>query len=107
MITSSTHSFGWTTLLLTLTVTVTALVTPARAEKSKVQNHPGYVDPSGFADLADEDGELVEVTLGPKLLKLFSGRANRRKELGLASILGGASTWRETLIERLEARDAA
>jgi len=72
-------------LLVTLVV---AGVADVAAADGREKEHPGYVDGMAFAALADPEGQLVEVNLRGKLLKLLSTRAVRRQDEGLASILG-------------------
>jgi len=57
------------------------------AQQRKAREHPGFVDGSSFAKLVDPDGRLIEVTMDRKLLKLFTTKANRRKQSVIASIL--------------------
>ena len=49
---------------------------------------PGYVDPAPFLALADEDGELVEISIPGKLLKAFAGPF-AKEEPEVASLVGG------------------
>jgi hypothetical protein len=68
-----------------------ALAVPAVAEggKDRYREHPGYVDGSRFVELAEPDGQLVEITLHGRLLHLLGDRAIRRHDATLAEILGG------------------
>ena len=71
-------------------VLAVALLAPgAGARDESIRRHPGYVDPTGLVELANESGHLVEVTLSGKLLKLFSSRAGKRDEASIAGILSG------------------
>lgn len=61
---------------------------PAFAAKdAEMRRHPGYVDGSMILELAGEDSELVEVSIGPSLLKAIARGAAEDKEA--ASVLSG------------------
>ncbi len=62
--------------------------TAAFGADDKAKKHRGYVDGSTFVDLIDSDGRLIEVTMDRKLLRLFSGRAMKRRESVIADLLG-------------------
>lgn len=65
-----------------------ALSVPALAAKDPdVRHHPGFVDGSEFAKLAGEDSELVEVNIGPSLLKAIARGADDDPEA--RSVLSG------------------
>lgn len=49
--------------------------------------HPGRIDGSQFIEMADPDGQLIEINLRGKLLRLLAGRAVKRHDENLASIL--------------------
>lgn len=71
---------GWT-LAAVLAV---ALVAPqvATAADPEARRLPGYVDGSVFGELAGEDSEIVEVTIGPTLLKALSRAVSDDPEAG-------------------------
>jgi hypothetical protein len=81
------------TRIAALALAVACLAPAAAADDTtapprKTRTHPGFVDGSSLAQLVDPDGRLIEVTMDRKLLKLFTSKANRRKESVIASILG-------------------
>ena len=57
--------------------------------KRRHQLHPGYVDGAHFVEFAESHGDLVEVTLHGRLLKLITQRAVRRADATLADLLAG------------------
>ena len=72
--------------VLILAVTVPATAGPRRV----VREHPGYVAPEAFVKLADDHkGDLVEITLYGRMLKLLTHRAIRRADPELSGVLGG------------------
>ena len=60
----------------------------AFAQDAEVRRHPAFVDGSAFVDLAGENGELVEVSIGPALLNaIVSG--DGKQGAGELSALSG------------------
>lgn len=59
----------------------------ARAAGDDVTRHPSYVDGSALLDLAGEEGEIVEVSIGPALLD--SIRSGVRDDRDASSVLSG------------------
>ncbi|MHC5005194.1 MAG: DUF4252 domain-containing protein [Planctomycetota bacterium] len=81
-------------LLAGLLVAVTASATDR-----DVTRHPGYVDGTAFADLADQDGRLIEINLQGKLLSMLVTRAVKRHDQQLAAILGELVSMRAVIAE--------
>ncbi|MCZ6836306.1 MAG: DUF4252 domain-containing protein [Planctomycetota bacterium] len=51
------------------------------------KDHPAYVEGSQFLDLIDPKGTLIEVNLSRRLIKIFCGRAIKKREPVIADIL--------------------
>ncbi len=84
----TTQSFRFVPMLIALAMILSILPgQSATAEDKDTKNHPGYVEGSQFVDLIDEDGDLIEISLDRKLLKLFSGRALKRLDSEIGAIL--------------------
>lgn len=66
----TTNRLTWVTSLAVVAAIGNAGLTSASA--SEPNKHRGYVDGSAFADLADEDDKLIEVTIRGPLLKIAS-----------------------------------
>ncbi len=60
---------------------------PARAAEQDITRHPAYVDGSAILELAGEDGDIVEVSIGPGLMGAM--RAGVDDATGLLSGLRG------------------
>ena len=93
--------------LMALVVLIAGLMTCATASASddKTKEHPGYVDGSTFVDLIDPEGRLIEVTMDRKLLKLFTGRAMKKRQSVIADILGNLVAINAVLGDVTELRD--
>ena len=84
----ATKRIRFTSMLIALAVVLSMLPGQrAMAADKDAKNHPGYVEGSQFVDLIDEDGDLIEISLDRKLLKLFSGRAMKRLDSEIGAIL--------------------
>ncbi len=84
----TTKSFRSVPMLIALAIVMSILPGQlAWAADKETKNHPGYVEGSQFVDLIDEDGDLVEISLDRRLLKLFSGRAMKRLDSDIGAIL--------------------
>lgn len=68
-------------------VSAAASVPAFAAQDSDLRRHPGFVDGSEFGKLAGEDSELVEVNLGPSLLRAIARGADDDPEA--KSVLSG------------------
>lgn len=64
-----------------------AAASTALAQDAEVRRHPAFVDGSAFVELAGDDGELVEVNLGPSLLNAIA--AGDKKGDADLSVLAG------------------
>lgn len=60
----------------------------ALAQDAEVRKHPAFVDGSAFVELAGENGELVEVSIGPALLNAIAS-GDGKKGNGELSALSG------------------
>ena len=60
----------------------------ASAQDAEVRRHPAFVDGSAFAELAGENGELVEVSLGPSLLNAIASGDGKSGNADLAALSG-------------------
>jgi len=60
---------------------------PVLAAGEEVRQLPGFVDGSAFAGLADEESDLVEITLGPSMLQSLVGAAKENN--GVGAVLHG------------------
>lgn len=60
----------------------------ALAQDAEVRKHPAFVDGSAFLELAGEEGELVEVTLGPALLNAIAAGAKEHRDADLSVLAG-------------------
>lgn len=60
---------------------------PALAATPEVERLEGFVDGSAFCDLAGEDGEVVEISLGPAILSALARGAGT--DADLAPLLDG------------------
>ena len=78
-----------------------------KAEDKDTKNHPGYVDGSQFVDLIDEDGDLIEISMDRKLLKLFSGRAIKRMDSDIGTILSNLVAMNAVIGDVSENREEA
>lgn len=86
--TLATKRIRFTSMLIALAIVSSILPGQlAMASDKDTKNHPGYVEGSQFVDLIDEDGDLIEISLDRKLLKLFSGRAMKRLDSEIGAIL--------------------
>lgn len=86
--TLATKRIRFTSMLIALAIVLSILPGQlALAADKDAKNHPGYVDGSQFVDLIDEDGDLIEISLDRRLLKLFSGRAMKRMDSEIGAIL--------------------
>lgn len=84
----ATKRIHFTSMLIALALALSLLPAQlATAEDKDAKDHPGYVEGSQFVDLIDEDGDLIEISLDRKLLKLFSGRALKRLDSDIGTIL--------------------
>jgi hypothetical protein len=72
-----------------------AFAAPAFAGRdAEMRRHPGFVDGSLFVELAGEDSELVEVSLGPALLRAISrGAADDPEARSVLSGLLGVNAY--------------
>jgi hypothetical protein len=77
-----------TGIMLAAVLLVAVVPMAAQAATDAYKKHPGFVDGLPFSEMADPEGELVEVNLTGKLLRLLSSRAIRRHDENLANILG-------------------
>lgn len=59
---------------------------------------PGYVDGSEFAELADDDANLIEVSIGSSLLKPLA-RGIAEKDENAAKLLGGLESIQAVIVE--------
>ena len=50
----------------------------SRAASPEAARAPGYIDGSAIAELAGEEGELVEIQLGPSLLNALAGKGTAK-----------------------------
>jgi hypothetical protein len=60
---------------------------PVLAAGEEVRQLPGFVDGSAFAELAGEESELVEIALGPSMLRSLAGGAEGNN--GVGAVLNG------------------
>jgi hypothetical protein len=60
--------------------------------------HPGYVDGSAFAELADEDDNVIEISVSGALLKMLSGAIGQENE-ALGDVLGGIVSINAVVVE--------
>jgi hypothetical protein len=71
----------------------------AGAEEERTR-HPGFVDGSAFAELAGEEGKLVEVSLhGPLLKQVAKAMARKGKDSGIGSFLEGVVSISAVVVE--------
>ncbi len=68
-------------------IALAAFPLAAHAVDPEIARHPAYVDGSSILDLAGEDGDLVEVRLGPALIDAV--RAGVRSDEEASSVLAG------------------
>lgn len=95
-------------MLIALAVTLSLLpAQSAVAEDKDAKDHPGYVEGSQFVDLIDDDGDLIEISLDRKLLRLFSGRALKRMDSEIGAILSNLVAMNAVIGEISENREAA
>lgn len=73
-------------IMLAAIATALVLTQPSLASGDDVREHPGYVEGEQFVQLIDPDGDLIEVNLDKKLLKLFTGRAKKRHDNVISAI---------------------
>ncbi|MFQ5494217.1 MAG: DUF4252 domain-containing protein [Phycisphaerae bacterium] len=74
-------------LILGCIASASLVTSPVAAAAKKPKRHPGYVDGSQFAELAEEDGLLVEVSLAGPLLKMVTSAIGGQSE-DAAELLG-------------------
>lgn len=60
----------------------------AFAQDAEVRRHPAFVDGSAFVDLAGEEGELVEVSIGPALLNAIAAGDGKKGSAELSALSG-------------------
>ena len=60
----------------------------AVAQDAEVRRHPAFVDGSAFVELAGEEGELVEVSIGPALLNAIAAGDGSKGSNELAALSG-------------------
>jgi hypothetical protein len=75
---------------LTFAFAFAAASCAAFAQDAEIRRHPAFVDGSAFVELAGENGELVEVSIGPALLNaIASGEKKGSADLSALSGLKG------------------
>lgn len=79
---------------------VLTLVTPASAQRRTrdATRHPGFVDGSAFAELADDDGNVIEISIQGALLKMLSGAISEKNE-ELGDVLSGIVSINAVVVE--------
>lgn len=85
---------------LTAALIVLTLVTPASAQRRTrdAARHPGFVDGSAFAELADDDGNVIEISIQGALLKMLSGAISEKNE-ELGEVLSGIVSINAVVVE--------
>lgn len=78
---------GQHTRAVLTTAALLLLLIRVPAHASHGSRHPAQIDGEAFVELADPDGELVEISLSGKLLKLLTTRAVKRHDADIAAIL--------------------
>ena len=99
------HAWTLGAAVTTAVLGVIVLAAPALAGSKDVEirRHPGFIDGSAFAALAGEDSELVEVNIGPSLLKAIARGAKQDHEA--AAVLSGLLNVSAYIVE-LDGADA-
>ena len=92
----------WTRLAcgLSAALIVLMLVTPASAQRRSrdAARHPGFVDGSAFAELADDDDNVIEISIQGALLKMLSGAISEKNE-ELGDVLSGIVSINAVVVE--------
>ena len=105
--TSMTTRFRWSRFVLPVVVGTAMLAADgAAAGEREHEKLPGYVDVSGFAELADEDSELVEVSIHGPLLKVLA-RAAGDQQAGLNAVFAGIQSISAVIVEDTGQMDRA
>lgn len=87
---------------LSAALIVLTLITPASAQRQRrsrdAARHPGFVDGSAFAELADDDDNVIEISIQGALLKMLtSAISEKNKELG--EVLSGIVSINAVVVE--------
>lgn len=88
--------------MLTALLAVAAIALPAMAkDRADAKSLSGYVDGSKFLELADEDSEIVHVTIDGPMMKMIAKTMG--KQAGIGDVLAGVKAINAVVIEN--ARD--
>lgn len=93
-------------LCLTIAAAISVTTSPVMARHGDKEDHRGYVDGSAFAELAGDEGTLIEVSISGALLKTVAAAMTQDNE-ALGSLLGGIVSINAVVVEDADNKDGS